>query len=325
MPYDKVVDSAALDASLASIGNSIRAKNGSSITYTLEDMPAAIYAIKTGGDDNYTKALLEGTIEDLVIPSYVTKIKNRAFMNDYNLKSCTLGENVSMISEYAFYACSSMSSIDVSPAENSLIYIMSNSFYGSNITSFIANSSLKQVHSGAFYNCKKLANVVLNDGLEYMGGDVFRGCEKLLNINIPESVTTIGSSVFLGTGLTEIPLFPISINIIKNSMFKNCKKLTDVSNLRNSIITLDTNVFQNCTGLVNVVIPENVESIGNYAFDGCSSLNSIHMKPTAPPAIYIDTFRNVPATFYVPIGSLNAYRTATNWSAFADRIQEEEV
>lgn len=53
MAYDKVVDSAALDASLTAIADAIRAKAGTSDAMTLDGMVEAIAAIQAGGGVTY--------------------------------------------------------------------------------------------------------------------------------------------------------------------------------------------------------------------------------------------------------------------------------
>lgn len=49
MPYDKVVDSATLDASLSGIADAIRAKTGGTESMTLDQMAEEIARIQTGG------------------------------------------------------------------------------------------------------------------------------------------------------------------------------------------------------------------------------------------------------------------------------------
>ena len=80
--------------------------------------------------------------------------------------------------------------------------------------------------------------------------------------------------------------------------------------------------FENCSGLTSVTIGNGVTSIGNYAFNGCSSLTSITMLPTNPPTIGSRSIPSNVTTITVPAGTGDAYKAATNWSKYADKIQE---
>ena len=68
---------------------------------------------------------------------------------------------------------------------------------------------------------------------------------------------------------------------------------------------------------------KDVTSIRNYAFSNCSSLTSITMLSTTPPTIESSTFpSNFSGTITVPAGTGATYKAATNWSKYADKIQE---
>ena len=81
--------------------------------------------------------------------------------------------------------------------------------------------------------------------------------------------------------------------------------------------------FERCNSLTSVTIPDSVTSIGNGAFNNCNKLKSVTMLSTTPPTISSLTFpSNFSGTITVPAGTGDAYKAATNWSAFADKIQE---
>ena len=79
-----------------------------------------------------------------------------------------------------------------------------------------------------------------------------------------------------------------------------------------------------CVGLTGqLIIPNGVTTIEDYAFYQCSSLTSITVNATTPPTLdgidCFDSTNNCP--IYVPEESADAYKTATNWSEYASRIQ----
>ena len=131
------------------------------------------------------------------------------------------------------------------------------------------------------------------------------GNEDLINLierdvttlNIPDGTTKIGSYAFYYySGLTDVTI-PESVTSIQNYAFAYCSKLTSVT------------------------IPESVTSIQNYAFRDCSALTAITVLAATPPTLGIGVFTNTNnCPIYVPAASVDAYKTATNWSKYASRI-----
>lgn len=112
-----------------------------------------------------------------------------------------------------------------------------------------------------------------------------------------------------------------SFNPIKVS-FNNCPKLTDIviPNSANEIVTAS-----DCTSLEYLTIPSSIVSISAYTFKNNTSMKEYHFLGTTPPSISDATFQGIPSTckIYVPSASLNAYKTATNWSTYASQIVGE--
>jgi hypothetical protein len=79
-----------------------------------------------------------------------------------------------------------------------------------------------------------------------------------------------------------------------------------------------------------IEIPATVTNIGASAFNNCYNITEYHFKSTTPPILNNENaftgIRN-DCVIYVPYRAdhsiLNAYKTATNWSTYASRMQEE--
>lgn len=137
----------------------------------------------------------------------------------------------------------------------------------------------------------------------------------------------------LGVG-TNAPLFynlstvkrviiPNMFTSISGSAFYNCTSLTSIY-IPSSITSIGDAAFSGCDSLASIVIPNSVTSIGGHAFYNCTSLTSITVKATMPPTLDTRTgvFDNTnDCPIYVPSGSVDAYKAASGWSAYASRIQ----
>lgn len=118
---------------------------------------------------------------------------------------------------------------------------------------------------------------------------------------------------------------PTTLKTIGRTTFYNAK--IDSINFPEGLTTIGQEVFKN-TYFKNTVIelPSTITSIGRGAFD-CNTKATYIVKATTPPTIGSDTFNTSRINkIYVPKSEnqviLNAYKTATNWSKFANYIYE---
>ena len=135
-----------------------------------------------------------------------------------------------------------------------------------------------------------------------IGNSAFSSCYSLTSINIPDGVTSIG-----------------------NYVFQNCYSLTSI-NIPDGVTSIGDYAFYHCESLTSVNIPDGVTSIGNSAFRFCYFLNEVHLQSTTPPTLSnANAFSNTPSdmVIYVPQGTLEAYQQATNWTTYANQMQEE--
>ena len=154
--------------------------------------------------------------------------------------------------------------------------------------------------SGRVY-CNMLQKVVTGNGVTSIGSSAFAYCYSLARVVIPDSVTSIGSSAFAF-----------------------CYSLARVV-IPDSVTSIGILAFNYCYGLASVVISDSVTSIEGFAFSYCNGVKEYHILATTPHSIQSNTFRDIPSDciIYVPAGTVDAYKTATNWADLADHIQEE--
>jgi hypothetical protein len=93
----------------------------------------------------------------------------------------------------------------------------------------------------------------------------------------------------------------------------------------NGITRIGEYAFSYWSNLTKVTIPCNIANISGKAFWNIHSLADIYLHSITPPVLE-DTSSSLEwAKIHVPIGSGDAYRNATNWSSYANRIVEDVV
>jgi hypothetical protein len=212
------------------------------------------------------------------------------------------------------------------------------------MTSAEVGECVTSISSNAFDSFGNITNIILDNGVENIGMYAFRRCSSLTSITLPPSLTTLNEGVFYGcTSLPTVDI-PNGITGIPYGLFSGCTSLSTIT-IPSGVTVISTYAFRYCSSLSALVIPNGVNVIGQYAFDGCSSmasctigsgvtsigqfaflncsgLTSITCLAPTPPSIdsyMFNTTNNCP--IYVPASSLETYKSATNWSSYADRIQ----
>lgn len=180
-------------------------------------------------------------------------------------------------------------------------------------------------NNGRVY-CNMLHRIVIGSrGVTRIGDYAFYYCCSLSSVTIPDSVTSIGSYAFNYCYSLQSILIPKNIEKIEISSFAQCYSLFSIK-LPKSLIKLFSSSFDGCRSVSSVAIPENVTEIQTRAFGYCYGMKEIHVFPTNPPSLLAtNVFISIPSDciIYVPVGSLQAYQTATNWSTYADQMREE--
>ncbi len=107
---------------------------------------------------------------------------------------------------------------------------------------------------------------------------VFAGKGQIVNLKIDDNLLGIGDFAFYGcTGIQEVTLGN-GLNTIGNGAFANCINMKNCYlQLYSQIAAIGKDAFANCQQLKDIVIPVNVQAIGDYCFQGCSSLESIEL------------------------------------------------
>ena len=284
------------------------------------------------------------------IPESVTSIDEYAFYNCYNLTSVTIPSSVTEICEGVFKACAFLESVTL---PNSIVSIGKEAFNDCiSLTSIDIPEGVTSLGGAAFAYCPALTSVTIPNSVTHIHNSAFALCESLTSITIPESLEFLGEGVFFNcyklsafygkyattdnrclideeencliavapAGLTTYAI-PEGVTTIGKFALYDCAELTSIT-IPNSVTHIGYYSFRECRSLTSVTIPESVSFIDTGAFEGCFSLKSVYCKRITPPWGGVDLFRlNAEGRkFYVPAGSVEAYKQHDDWNIYADDI-----
>lgn len=306
------------------IANAIRGKNGTETQYKPSEMAAAIQAISGGGepeppDDGKTRLYITvpaNAMEGLPpprnqMPLYIQQTVVNGVTIDWG--DGTAPETLPVlgaVNTTHTYEQAGDYIISLDPAEGCELGFgdgFSNTIIG---RSFPYASFIKKIYMG-----KNVFDV---------GAGAFAN-NSAFKIFISQSVSIIGEHAFAQSRALSSIAIPGSVSTIKQSAFDECTGILNL-NFAEGITDIGDSAFSTCVALSSVVIPNSVTTIEDYAFGSCMGMKEYHFLSQTPPSLSgSHVFNQIPSDciIYVPVGSLQAYQTATNWTTYADQMQEE--
>ena len=230
---------------------------GNGNTVTIDNLKYKIY------DDTASLVGYTDSPENLVISkniSYegytlnVTSIGDYAFYNCTSLTSVTIGNSVTSIGYETFHGCTSLTSVNYSGTKSQWKTIKIGSY----------NDKLKNTFIKCTDGIIGNGNTVTIDNLKYK---IYDDTATLVGYtDAPENLVISKNISYEG--------YTLSVTSIGYSAFRGCTSLTSVT-IPDSVISIGDRAFSWCTSLTSVTIPDSVTSIGDYAFERCESLTSV--------------------------------------------------
>ena len=256
-------------------------------------IPSSVSSI---GDYTFAYCVL---LETVNLPETVEKIGLYTFAGCEYLEYINL-EHIKEFSDYSFTSCAFLENVDLSSAEiigeaafadtyvsgslvmNNLKVVKDFAFQGARIGSIMANS-LEEIGYAAFQNNKFLTSFTFSENLTKVDSLAFNGCEKLESfytadgkksgeINDYAKLVDGVLYTYLYNGKLELASVPQNMDIVNLYVIDGTARIDYYAGNQNAHIQ-------------RIVLPDGLESIGNYAFYGYNNLKVVEFNSYVAPSL----------------------------------------
>lgn len=212
-------------------------------------------------------------------------------------------------------------------------------------------SALWRLHTGgvrvlednALQYQANLGVVTFSSSLQSIGDNCFLGVQNLNALIVPNGCSVgklegagigyicgsayswLKPNTFKNNPNLKMLNFSTSITGLEENYLSGCSSLKRIQ-IPEACEKIGAGAFNGCRALEAVEIPSSVSTIGPYAFQNCHGLQYIRVRATTPPTLQdSQVFKSdFAAPIYVPHGTINTYKNATNWILYADRLKEDD-
>ena len=259
-----------------------------------------------GNDTNpYMILLDDGTLADssYIVPDTCITICGDAFYSNSSITDITLPSSLTSISGSAFSNSNNIETLEYKGAieqwlemsfgydwitDTSHAFIINEE----EVTNLVIPENITTIPQYAFYGCNGITSITLPSSLEAIGSYAFYRCSGFTSITLPSSLTSIGNSAFqYCSGLETLEYKGTTEQWLKMSFGHNwitgyshafIINEEEVTNLviPENITTIPQYAFYGCNGITSITLPSSLEAIGSYAFYNCNGLETLDYKGT---------------------------------------------
>lgn len=211
------------------------------------------------------------------------------------------------------------------------------------VTDLVIPEGTESIAHEAFCGASFLKSVSFPFSLKEIGYAAFEGCDNLGSIDVPDLAAWCGVEIkpfnrliSVHSGLDEDEYIPV---FNKAELCVEGRIVTHLT-IPESVDSIGAGLFNNCASIKTLYIPEHVSGLGASSFADCDALENIYVFSSEPPTacsvigseevedfggtVVLYHYGNAfgegrllnRATLYVPVGSLDAYKSDKYWGCF---------
>ena len=166
----------------------------------------------------------------------------------------SISDGITNIPDYAFSRCDYLESVTI----------------GNDVTT---------IGEAAFVECIRLESVKIGTGVTAILEGAFAGCSQLVSVDFNDKLESIGTDAFISCGLADLHI-PDNVKTVKEYAFGENHQLESVV-IGSGVSFLAQRMFESCTALNSITIPETVTAIDESCFNGCGNLSDVYYSGTA--------------------------------------------
>ena len=349
MAFDKVVDSAVLDAGMKSVADAIRAKTGTTNLLAWPDgFKAAVEGIQTGGGGGTTSDVTmkdvnfydyDGTLVASYTLAEAQALTTLPDVPTHDGLTCQ-GWNWTLADIKALGRAVTVGAMYITDDGKTRIYIHLEEGrtspklgccpngtvtvdWGDGTTpDTLTGTSVSTVKWTPTHEYGAAGDYVIK--LSVSGSVSFAGINSL---NQYSYLLRYSSGADLRNQVYQSALQKVEIGdgvtLISSFAFARCYSLSSIT-IPGSVTSIGGFAFQNCYSLLSITIPNGVTSIGNNAFQNCYSLSSITI-PNSVTSIGNGAFNSCYGVRYYDFTRHTAVPTLSNTNAFDNIAADCEI
>lgn len=234
----------------------IRCENISNITIT-KGTGVWAYHKNYNGDQPWNR---DGCT--VILADGIESIDDQAFMYCHNLIEIAIPNSVTYIGGMAFFDCDNLRKVTF--PNNNKIKISNDAFaYCDGLKDITLYSNNIDISNTAFFDCKNIESINISDNVTNINGDF--GLDNLQKTNY---IGTIEQWAEIEFGYKES-----NPTYYSKNLYINDELISEIE--INNVTKINPYAFINCTNLKKCIIGNNITSMGEASFEGCSSLEEI--------------------------------------------------
>ena len=239
-------------------------------------IPQTLQTIESGIFDNWSE------LQSITLPASITSIKGAFAKYCPNLTELVVEQGSDYVSSGNCIVHSSTRKL-IQGCSNSVVYggdngialIGDRAFEGCKIYSpedpkQLLPDSVTTIGTYAFSHCENLTTIIIPNQVTSLPTQCFEYCTNLHTIELPDIITNFGTYLFWNCiNLNNVKL-PSGITRLPAGCFINCTSL-DTIQLTDNLIEIDRRAFSN-TAFETFTLPDSVTTLSTLVFENCTNL-----------------------------------------------------